>query len=274
MSVRSVQKPDDRTHNRFSSSRLVQLLQQWQLLEPPTQWPGLAEQLGRWTDWTDAVALAAVLSGDPATAPGAAPSTRSPASPRAALTPAQAWEGLVKVRDGLLADIATDPLFAAAAGVRSSASAQAGDAPDFGACRRQHQAHQRAMERQLAPWREAVRDLLGRHAPVHSPALAPLAALDAVMARALGERESHLLSRLPLALERHFVRLCQGPASNVRSGPASGPGQAQFINDVQALLRAELEFRLEPIEGMLEALNLPGLAAGPHLTRAPAELPS
>lgn len=277
MSVRSVKKLDEGARNRFSSSRLVQLLQQWQLLEPPAQWPGLGEQLGRWMGWTDAVSLSAVLSGEPAAAPGAglgaAPPTRPLAGARAALTPAQVREGLARVRDSLLTDIATDPLFVAVLGGKSSASAQAASAPDFAACRRQHQAHQRAMERQLTPWREAVRHLLARHAPTPSHPLAPLAALaalDAVMARALGERESHLLSRLPRALERHFARLCNGP----ECGSAPGSGLAQFITDLQALLRAELEFRLEPIEGMLEALNLPGLEVRPGLDHAPAELPS
>ena len=125
----------------------------------------------------------------------------------------------------------------------------------------------------LAPWREAVRHRLARHAPTPSHPLAPLAALaalDAAMARALGERESHLLSRLPRALERHFARLCNGP----ECGSAPGSGLAQFITDLQALLRAELEFRLEPIEGMLEALNLPGLEVRPGLDHAPVELPS
>lgn len=281
MSVRSVKKLDEGARNRFSSSRLVQLLQQWQLLEPPAQWPGLGEQLGRWMGWTDAVSLSAVLSGEPAAAPGAglraglgaASPTRPLAGARAALAPAQVREGLARVRDSLLTDIATDPLFVAVLGGKSSASAQAASAPDFAACRRQHQAHQRAMERQLAPWREAVRHLLARHAPTPSHPLAPLAALaalDAVMARALGERESHLLSRLPRALERHFARLCNGP----ECGSAPGSGLAQFITDLQALLRAELEFRLEPIEGMLEALNLPGLEVRPGLDHAPAELPS
>ena len=281
MSVRSVKKLDEGARNRFSSSRLVQLLQQWQLLEPPAQWPGLGEQLGRWMGWTDAVSLSAVLSGEPAAAPGAglraglgaASPTRPLAGARAALAPAQVREGLARVRDSLLTDIATDPLFVAVLGGKSSASAQAASAPDFAACRRQHQAHQRAMERQLAPWREAARYLLARHAPSPSHPLAPLAALaalDAVMARALGERESHLLSRLPRALERHFARLCNGP----ECGSAPGSGLAQFITDLQALLRAELEFRLEPIEGMLEALNLPGLEVRPGLDHAPVELPS
>lgn len=277
MSVRSVKKLDEGARNRFSSSRLVQLLQQWQLLEPPAQWPGLGEQLGRWMGWTDAVALSAVLSGDAVAAPGAVPSGRPLVEPRAASTPTQVREGLARVRDSLLTDIATDPLFLAVLGGKSSASAQAASAPDFAACRRQHQAHQRAMERQLAPWREAVRQLLARHAPSSSHPLAPLAALaalDAVMARALGERESHLLSRLPRALERHFARLCGGPEDQMPSGSAPGSGLAQFITDLQALLRAELEFRLEPIEGMLEALNLPGLEASPLPDHAPAERPS
>ena len=243
MSVRSVKKLDEGARNRFSSSRLAQLLQQWQVLEPLAAGPALPEQLARWLDWTDAVSLSSVLAGE---SPGHA-SPEGPAGaaePRAvgrSRTPAQVRQGLTQVRDGLLAAIATDPLFTAAG--------TATDTVDFAACRRQYQAHQRAMERQLAPWREAVRALLMRQAAAQDgvDGLGELAALDAVMERALAERESHLLSRLPLALERHFKRLV----------PDHGPGLAAFIKDLQALLGAELEFRLELIEGMLETLESP-----------------
>jgi len=241
VSVRSVKKLDEGARNRFSSSRLALLLQQWQVLEPLAAGRALPEQLARWLDWTDAVSLSSVLAGE---LPGHA-GLRGPADaaePRAAgraRTPAQVRQGLTQVRDGLVAAIATDPLL--------TATDTAADAADFAACRRQYQAHQRAMERQLAPWREAVRALLMRQAAaqVAMDGLGELAALDAVMERALGERESHLLSRLPLALERHFMRLA----------PDYGPGQAAFIKDLQALLGAELEFRLELIEGMLETLE-------------------
>lgn len=246
MSVRSVKKLDEGARNRFSSSRLAQLLQQWQVLEPLAAGPALPEQLGRWLDWTDAVSLSSVLAGE---SPGHA-SPEGPAGaaePRAvgrSRTPAQLRQVLTQVRDGLLAAIATDPLFTAAG--------TATDTVDFAACRRQYQAHQRAMDRQLAPWREAVRALLMRQAAAQDGVgalggLGELAALDAVMERALAERESNLLSRLPLALERHFMRLA----------PDKGPGQAAFIKDLQAMLGAELEFRLELIEGMLETLESP-----------------
>ncbi len=243
MSVRSVKKLDEGARNRFSSSRLAQLLQQWQVLEPLSARPALPEQLARWLDWTDAVSLSSVLAGELPVHAG----LRGPADaaePRAAgraRTPAQVRQGLTQVRDGLVAAIATDPLF--------TATDTAADAADFATCRRQYQAHQRAMERQLAPWREAVRALLVRQTAAQDglDGLGELAALDAVMERALGERESHLLSRLPMALERHFMRLA----------PDQVPGQAAFIKDLQALLGAELEFRLELIEGMLETLESP-----------------
>jgi hypothetical protein len=243
VSVRSVKKLDEGARNRFSSSRLAQLLQQWQVLEPLSAGRALPEQLARWLDWTDAVSLSSVLAGELPVHAG----LRGPADaaePRAAgraRTPAQVRQGLTQVRDGLVAAIATDPLF--------TATDTAADAADFAACRRQYQAHQRAMERQLAPWRGAVRALLVRQAAAQDglDGLRELAALDAVMERALGERESHLLSRLPMALERHFMRLA----------PDQVPGQAAFIKDLQALLGAELEFRLELIEGMLETLESP-----------------
>ncbi|MGO4774076.1 DUF3348 family protein, partial [Lysobacter sp. 2RAB21] len=91
--------------------------------------------------------------------------------------------------------------------------------------------------------------------------------VDAVMERALSRRERSLLSVAPVLLAEHFERLRQ----NARAGSddARAPGEAPatageawpdvFRKDMQDVLLAELDVRLQPAEGLLAAL-----ATNPH----------
>ena len=140
--------------------------------------------------------------------------------------------------------IATDPLLRGKGPSRPGATADA--VPDVAPWRRCHLGHQRAMAAGSAPLRLQVRAAL---AAVSTDG-ARLAALDAVMAGAIGAREGPLLAMLPDRLALHFQRL----------QPAPGPALAGFGGEMQAVLRAELALRLQPIDGMLEAMGLPARA--------------
>ncbi|MFT4267926.1 MAG: DUF3348 family protein, partial [Xenophilus sp.] len=97
--------------------------------------------------------------------------------------------------------------------------------------------------------RGGLRDALA----ARSPALARLAAVDAVMERALAAREQALLGALPARLQKHFERLRR------EAGPEAPPSAwlPAFRRDLQALLLAELDFRLQPLEGLMQALRTP-----------------
>ena len=91
-----------------------------------------------------------------------------------------------------------------------------------------------------------------------------LAVLDAVMERALGERERSLLANLPVLLAGHFERLRDGaePLPDDGDGEgaqavpgAPGPWLDVFRKDMQSVLLAELDIRLQPVEGLLAALR-------------------
>jgi hypothetical protein len=125
---------------------------------------------------------------------------------------------------------------------------------DFAPHRRRYLASQQAMETQIAPLRERLRARLA----ARSPAMARLAAVDAVLANALAAEEQRLLATVPGLLEKHFRRLCQAestapdlPDGNLR------PGRwlEAFGKDMQAVLLAELDLRFQPLEGLLEALH-------------------
>lgn len=191
-----------------------------------------AQRISQWLDWTHAFALSAALNDAP-------PPHAESGSPR----PADAHEREhARVRDALtrlVADtLAADP------------------APEFLVYRRRYVACQQAMESQIGPLRRRVRATLTSR----SSAMAKLAALDSVMEPVVGAQERALLSTVASLLEPRFERLRRAhPAT-----PLDQPGMADvplqrtawldlFHQDMRALLLAELDLRLQPVEGLLAA---------------------
>lgn len=134
------------------------------------------------------------------------------------------------------------------------------DATAYGPYRRYYLAHQRDMELQIRPLRTKVRKALANA----SPPLRQLAELDAAFDRILSERESKLLSTLPSLLEQRFKRLLKPhQLAHVGNPTADNPDLwmkpggwlARFYSDLQTVLLAELDLRLQPLEGLMEALN-------------------
>ncbi len=112
------------------------------------------------------------------------------------------------------------------------------------------------MELAVGPLRVRVRKALA----MASPALAALAELDAVMEKALGERERALLAGIPALLERRFARLLAAG----EEVPEAAPGV--FGQELQTVLLAELEVRLLPVAGLVEAFAeaFPAVASAPR----------
>lgn len=225
------------------------------LLDGPPAPPSFVEGLARWLDWTTAIPLSAALNGP-----------LNPPPPGRGGTAATAEAEFDRVRAALARAI--DAVGAPAVAERSRggrpspAPVAAGDDGDFAPHRRRYTELQQTMEAAVAALRATLRDAAARQ----SPALARLAALDAVMAEVLGEREQALLAMMPSLLQRHFDRLLAGPAPALATAasPASPPPRppaaaalAAFRQDMQRLLRAELELRLEPVQGLLDALRSP-----------------
>jgi hypothetical protein len=103
-------------------------------------------------------------------------------------------------------------------------------APDFAALRQQVLAWQLAMEAQIGPLRRRIRSTLAK-----GP-LSRLAHVDAVMEQVMAPREHSLLAAAIQRLEpRH------------RANPED------VAHALRALLEAELELRLQPVEGLLAA---------------------
>lgn len=212
-------------------ARLARLLIDWgHLVGRDATAP--AERLGGWMDWIDAIALQQAL---------AAPSDDTPPD-AASLRAAQDWAGAAWER--LMAELQSgfrDPTLA-----RESALADAPILPLQDALapyRLHHSQQQRSMLARIGGLRERMRNRLSQGCGAR---LARLAALDAVFERALAERERRWLGGLPALLAQRAAQLHAADPARWRT---------PYWAEQQRALQAELEQRLQPLRGLIEALQ-------------------
>ncbi|RYY69444.1 MAG: DUF3348 domain-containing protein [Comamonadaceae bacterium] len=207
----------------FTGPGLIRLLVRLSEINPRESGQTFADRLSQWLGWADAISLSSALDGSPAAAPAGVPTTTSIEEAQCA-----------RVRSALAAAIAED---------MRSASAEM--STDFAPCRRRYIARQQAMHTSITALRGRLRETLA----ARSPAMARLASMDAVMEQVLGAHEHRLLATVPALLEKHFKRL---PPD--RQAPSDTFPDA-FGRDMHSVLLAELDIRLQPVEGLLAALR-------------------
>lgn len=225
----------------FNGSALIRLLSR--LAEADVREPAnpTADRLSQWFGWTDAISLSAALDGAPATAQT---SIRAPRNTEES--------ECNRVKSALASAIVEDNTFGAGKDATS----------DFAPYRRRYLARQQAMEAGVGSLRSRLRSAMA----ARSPAMARLASVDVVMAQVLEAREHSLLSAVPGLLERHFERLrkaSEAPSTEEEAeaetpdtaAPPSDAWLDVFRKDAQDVLLAELDFRFQPVEGLLDALR-------------------
>ena len=225
----------------FTGSPLVRLLSRLTDSDVGQPRQTTAERLSQWFGWTDDISLSAALNAGPASSLSSAKASASAEEAECA-----------RVRAALTKAIASD-------------GAALADATDFAPLRQRYLARQQAMEAGIGPLRSRLRTTLAGR----SQAMARLAAVDVVMEQVLAVQERSLLSGVPALLEKRFRRLRQAaleaqaelaaePAAD-QTTPAPSAGAAWqdvFHKDLQDVLLAELDFRFQPVEGLLEALRM------------------
>ena len=225
-------------HTGINSSALVRFMSGLQGVATAAPGAGAAkgaDRLADWLDWTDAIALAAALE-----APPAGPARAAPAG-HAADGAAALADAINATHTALAQAIADEPAFQ-----RPDHAAEVTDpAADAALCRQACQKHQRAALAGVAALRDQARQAL-RQA---GPALAQLASLDALLDQALAARERPLLGALPALLERHARRQ---PADANADPEAGWAGHGPRL---RSALLAELDLRLQPVLGMVQALQ-------------------
>lgn len=239
----------------FSGPALIRLLSR--LLDANVQEPGqlLPDRLSQWLGWTDAIDLASALGAAPAAGLRAGPDQQGVA---------QALEDGARVKAMLERAIAglSEPAPARSrARPKASGGPEARHAPpvEYSVYRQRYVSLQQNMESAITALRARLRTALASN----SPDCARLAVLDAVMEKALSEREYELLAAIPALLEQRFLRL-RPAASEAEGEGVPAPSTASddwlgvFCKDMQNVLSAELDLRLQPVEGLQAALRAGG----------------
>jgi hypothetical protein len=225
-------------------------------VDAPNQ--SLAERLGPWLDVADAIALFAALNSGPRREHGEP--AREPSAQGALLR-----EDLARTRAALANSIGAGELakLGDKARVQSAPRTSAvllGIVVEFVPYRRYYLARQRTMASSIGQLRARARAALA----TCTPELKQLAELDAVMDQALAGRESDLLMTVPGFLEQRFEALRQAHlqalaeaqrADDPDSWLQPGGWLAKFHKDLQDVLRAELELRLQPVVGLIETYS-------------------
>lgn len=245
----------------FNRSKLIRSLSGLSLVDVAESNQSVAERLGQWFDVTDAMTLFAALS--PSPSPSSARSTAAGAGAASAQAVAVQAE-LARVKKTLLDSITGCD--GSKRGSKALALPQpTQDAPaetlvDFLPYHRYYLAHQRNMAAGIGPLRTGAREALSRC----SPKLKQLAELDAALDQALGNRERDLLATVPALLEKHFNQLrVEHQGTPVETQKSEYPGErlqsggwlAVFCRDMQDVLLAELDVRLQPTVGLIEAYD-------------------
>lgn len=263
----------------LSGPTLIRLLTRLTDVDVPESRQPLSDHLSQWLGWTDAIALSAALNNrPPAIAPGAR--TFSSAEEREC----------ERVRTTLADAIASDTAATAAkrlvpGQVSAKVAALQADDADYSNFRQRYLSLQHTMETSIGNLRSRLRGMVA----ARTPEMTRLAVVDAIMDRALLPRERTLLGAIPKLLQAHFDRLRRAEQAALEAAaeaqaladapqadadaqadaavptgaapqpalPAPTPGAwlETFRKDMRSVLLAELDVRLQPVEGLLATLR-------------------
>ena len=236
------------------SSQLTRTLAHMGALTSVESGLDLAQTLGQWTSVTGAISLSSVIGQGDDVAQEKGHGTLT----------AGIDEEFVKVRSALVQSMTcADGRGVENAGVPLPEPERGSTLEDgalYAPYRRYHQARQRDMEARIGPLRLKVRESL--HAA--SPVLRSLAALDGCYEQILDETQVRLLGTVPMLLEKRFRQLLRAHQHKLKELEQEDRIElwirpdgwlTQFRNELQAVLLAELDLRLAPTVGLLEAFH-------------------
>lgn len=190
----------------------------------------LADRLGAF----DAIRLEAALQSTRRVTPRSRPAAADLAPLRAALA---------RLRSELARGIAVPDPAGDTDGLPPGTAGAADTEADFGPWRAHCLEQQRRMETRIGTLRTRARRALD----AASADLARLAALDEALEQTVGARLQAALAAVPRQLSARFEELRRANAGAESTWPKD------FADEVRRVLLAELDLRLEPVVGMIEA---------------------
>lgn len=245
----------------FHSSKLVRCLADLAIVDAVDPGNAFAEQLGQWIHFADAITLSAVHNDSIAGLPKIQPKIKHEEQVVALAAAGVEFDRIQAVlvnsiikscspNSGKTHIKLPEPILELPMDVAAA----------YAPYRRFYEAHQRDMELSIQPLRVNAREAVAKA----SPKLKKLADLDATLEKILRDRESKLLSKVPVLLRKRFEQLLKEhqqklidtqPADNPAGWTQAGGWLARFCNDMQMLLLAEVELRLQPTMGLIEAFK-------------------
>ncbi|WP_312543321.1 DUF3348 domain-containing protein [Achromobacter mucicolens] len=275
----------------LSGPTLIRLLTRLTDAEVQQSRQSLSDHLSQWLGWTDAIALSAALNtAPPVIAPGARmfSSAEERECVRVRTTLADA---IVSDTAATAAKRVAPGVAPARAPAKKLAAVLAEDEFDYSSFRQRYLSLQHTMETSIGNLRSRLRGMVA----ARNGEWTRLAVVDAIMDRALLPKERALLGAIPKLLQVHFDRLrraeeaalaqaaeqalaepaapadaaadvpgdTEAPAVEAAQAGTSPPAPAitagawldTFRADMRAVLLAELDVRLQPVEGLLAALR-------------------
>jgi len=246
-------------HTDFSSSRLVRLLANFSAADATECRQDFTERLGQWLGIADTIRLSSVHNAISSKLPG-------PGEPREAQSVAITClqDEFVRVRldqGNLIREGASN-----IGGAQTKASLpQSGTvsemAADYRSYHRYYLARQRDMESSIGRLRANIREALSSA----SSSLMKLAVLDSTFEELLCVRERELLSVVPVLLEKRFEQLSSTPLHMLDASALPDDSMSQmpslekwlqvFCDELQEILLAELDVRLLPAKGLIDAFG-------------------
>ncbi|WP_332607838.1 DUF3348 domain-containing protein [Achromobacter sp. ESBL13] len=269
----------------LSGPTLIRLLTRLTDVDVPESRQSLSDHLSQWLGWTDAIALSAALNTSP---PVIAPGARmfSSAEER------ECARVRTTLADAIASDTAATSakrIVPGQAPAKKSAAVEQAEA-DYSNFRQRYLSLQHTMETSVGNLRSRLRGMVA----AKNGEMTRLAVVDAIMDRALLPKERALFGAIPKLLQGHFDRLrlaeaaalapgdapVDAPAAEADAAPPAdgaaklddGNGKAPapatapppvtpgawldvFRKDMRSVLLAELDVRLQPVEGLLAALR-------------------
>lgn len=244
------------THTSLNGSRLVRFLSELSVADIEVSHKHFTERLGQLIDLSDSVALSAAHG--KLSALTAIPDTDKPVSAEAVIAE------FLAVREAVVQFIINSFVVGSGAGWLSlpvvKADAPVAEAPGYEPYQLFYGTHQREMAFKVKKLRSNTRATVAGQ----SSTLAQLVALDTAMDVTLAAHTHKLFAGVPKLLATRFQHLYQQHRQGVTERQLDDDPQqwaepggwlGQFTAEMQGLLLAELEVRLQPVVGLIEALN-------------------
>ncbi len=245
----------------FNSSRLIRFLADLALVDGAESKQAFAQRLGQWVSFTDADRLYVALDTSKVQA-AVKPSAEQAGAQSASYLVAR--DEFSRVRTALMESMkaSCSPTLGAA---RIKFPIPPPDAlPEiaviYSPFHHFYVSQQREMESKIGPLRAKARGALAANAP----SLKQLATLDAALEKILSDREHRLLCTVPVLLKKRFEQLLKthqqmlertGQPDNPATWMRPGAWLASFRDELREALLAELDVRLQPAMGLIEAFS-------------------